>query len=76
VANDCNKIKDDIIKILKDHPEGLTAIEISKILKIHRHTVTKYILVLEALDIVYRRKVGPATLHYLKDYIKNSKVNK
>ena len=76
--NNCDKIKEDIIKTLKEHPEGLTAVDISKILCLHRHTVTKYILVLEAIEIVCRRKVGSATLHYLKENYsgKELKVNK
>lgn len=72
------KIKEDIINILKDHPEGLTAQELSKIIGAHRHTVTKYILVLEEAGLIYRRRVGSATLHYLKnDYNgEDSKVAK
>jgi len=66
VSSDCEKIKEEIVKALKEHPEGLTAVDISKILGFHRHTVTKYILVLEATDLVYRRKVGPIILHYIK----------
>ena len=64
--NNCEELKEKIVEIIKKHPEGLTATEISKILGLHRHTATKYILVLEAIDIVYRRRVGSATLHYIK----------
>jgi DNA-binding MarR family transcriptional regulator len=69
VSNNGNgqKIKEDIINILKYHPEGLTAQELSKIIGAHRHTVTKYILVLEEAGLIYRRRVGSATLHYLKN---------
>jgi predicted transcriptional regulator len=69
------KLKEDIIKVIKKHPEGLTATEISKVLGYHRHTITKYILVLEAVGIIYRRRVGSATLHYITNHYKNSKVD-
>jgi predicted transcriptional regulator len=75
------KIKKDIVKVLEKHPEGLTIQDLSKLIGAHRHTITKYVLVLEAVDIIYRRRVGSATLHYLKNlklcYLKqSSKVNK
>jgi len=61
------KIKEKIIEILEKHLEGLTIQDLSEIIGVHRQTITKYILVLEALGIVYRRSVGSATLHYLKE---------
>lgn len=80
VSNNGNglKIKEDIINILKDHPEGLSARELSQIVGAHRHTVTKYILALEGAGLIYRRRVGSATLHYLKNSYngENSKVAK
>ena len=59
--------KKDIVSALKLHPEGLTIADLSEILSAHRQTITKYILVLEASGVVYRRRVGSATLHYLKE---------
>ena len=59
-------LKKRIIKIVTKHPEGLTIQDLAKILGIHRQTVTKYILFLEGAETIYRRRIGSATLHYLK----------
>jgi len=68
VVNDNGEsIKKSIIRILKKHPEGLTIKTLSEIIGSHRQTITKYILVLEAIGIIYRRRVGSATLHYLRE---------
>ena len=60
-------IKDRIIELLKKHPEGLTIKEIANSLKLHRQTVTKYILELKGAGVIIRKRVGSATLHYLKE---------
>lgn len=62
------KVKERILEVLKKHPEGLTIEDLSKILEVHRQTVTKYVLVLEALNLVYRRRIGPVTLQYLRNH--------
>lgn len=62
---DSEKIKNRLISILKDHPEGLTIKELSDLIKLHRQTVTKYIFELKGAGIIHRRPVGSATLHYL-----------
>ena len=67
-----NRIKDKILEILEAHPEGLTIEALSKETKNHRQTVTKYIYWLEGADIIHRRKVGSASLHYLKKFVKNA----
>ena len=61
------QIKQKILSILKDHPEGLTIKDLSDFLKIHRQTVTKYIFELKGMGMIHRRPVGSAILHY---YIK------
>lgn len=70
-------LKKKIIKVLDSHPEGLTIQDLSKILNLHRQTVTKYVLVLEAVGVIYRRRIGAVTLHYIKEkflkLVKNSK---
>ena len=65
--NDVEKIKKEITSVLREHPEGLTRSDLAGIIGSHRQTVTKYVLVLEAQDIIHRRRIGSATLHYLKD---------
>lgn len=59
-------VKSDIVGLLKAHPEGLSVQEISEELEINRGTATKYLMVLEAVGNITRRKIGSATLHYLK----------
>ncbi len=53
---------------LENHPEGLSVIELAKFTKLHRQTVAKYVLVLEAIGKIVRRKVGPVSLHYTAEY--------
>lgn len=62
-----NDIKKRILGIVRDHPEGLTIQDLARILKLHRQTVTKYILFLEGAGVIYRRRIGSATLHYLRE---------
>jgi len=78
VTNDNGEtLKKNIIKTLKNHPEGLTIKDLSEIIGAHRQTITKYVLVLEATGVIYRRRVGSATLHYLrKKYSGESEVVK
>ena len=59
------------ISILKKHPEGLTIQELSEMMGLHRQTITKYIMWLAGAGVIRRRRVGSATLHYLKKYSKN-----
>ncbi|OGI12597.1 hypothetical protein A3K64_01690 [Candidatus Micrarchaeota archaeon RBG_16_36_9] len=61
-----NDYIEKIVKILKEHPEGLSINEIAKALKVHRHTVVKYIYQLIGLDLLCQRKIGPVKLCYLK----------
>jgi len=60
-------LKKKIVETTKQHPEGLTTLDLAKITKAYRQTIAKYILVLEAKGIIYRRRVGSATLHYVKE---------
>jgi len=60
-----NSIGDNIIKILKKHPEGLTIIEISKEIDASRHSVANYINNLLGKNLIYKREVGTAKLCYL-----------
>ena len=57
-------INQKILKTLEGHPEGLSIIEISKILGVHRQTVSKYVLFLGAMGKGGRRDIGPVSLHY------------
>ena len=68
------RIKLKIISVLRLHKEGLTIKDLSVLVSAHRQTVAKYVLVLEAEGVIYRREVGSATLHYLKKFF-GGKIN-
>ena len=59
--------RDKILNVLKNHPEGLTVNDISKLVKINRSTASKYIFGLIIEGLIYQRKIGPAKLCYFKD---------
>jgi len=59
-------LKKKIVETVKNHPEGLTIQDLARILKVHRQTITKYILFLEGAGTIHRRRIGSATLHYLR----------
>lgn len=56
--------KDLVIDILKKNSDGLTIIEISKILKISRNTVAVALAELKGAELLRIREVGKAKLHY------------
>jgi biotin operon repressor len=61
-----NDVKKRVIEILKEHPEGLTTVDISKYVGMSRHSVTKYIYQLLGEGTIFQREVGTAKLCYLK----------
>ena len=67
-------IKQEIIRILETHPEGLTVQALSDRIGVSRQTVIKYIFELKGSGVIYRRRVGSATLHYLRSIL--AKFNK
>jgi len=68
---DGKQILRETVSLLKKHPEGLTIKEISDMMGLHRQTITKYIMWLAGAGLIIRRRIGSATLHYLKKYSKN-----
>jgi len=67
-----DEIKRKTLEILRGHPEGLTIADLSRILKAHRQTITKYVFELKGADIIFRRRIGAVTLHYLKERYEGS----
>lgn len=67
-------VKQEIIKILETHPEGLTLQALSDKIGVSRQTIIKYIFELKGSGVIYRRRVGSATLHYLRSIL--AKFNK
>ncbi|MBI4021139.1 MAG: hypothetical protein HY369_02765 [Candidatus Aenigmarchaeota archaeon] len=72
--NFSDEVKQHIIKTITSHPEGLTIQDLAMIVGAHRQTVTKYVLFLEGAGIIVRRRVGSATLHYLKKQLKGAAI--
>jgi len=61
-----NGIREKIIKILKEHPEGLTTVDIVKYIGMSRHSLAKYIYQLLGEGKISQREIGTAKLCYLK----------
>jgi predicted transcriptional regulator len=57
-----NNVRERIIEILKERPQGLTILEIANLVGMSRVTVSKYVYGLISEDVVYQRKIGPAKL--------------
>ena len=64
--DDKNGVKGKIRKVLQAHPEGLSILEVAKLVCMHRHTVTKYIYQMIGSGEIYQRELGPAKLCYSK----------
>jgi len=65
MTNPKNK-KEAIVELLKKNTDGLTVIEISKILKISRNTVAVVLAELKGAEMIRVRPVGKAKLNYWK----------
>jgi predicted transcriptional regulator len=61
-------VKEEIIKVLRDHPEGLMLIEIAGITGMNRFTITKYVHELMGSKSVLQKKVAAARVCYLREY--------
>jgi hypothetical protein len=59
-------VRERIIKILKEHPEGLTTVDISKYIGMTRHSIAKYVYQLLGEGLIYQKNVGASKLCYLK----------
>lgn len=58
--------KDLVIELLKKNTEGLTIVEIARILKISRNTVTVVLAELKGAELIRIRPIGKAKLNYWK----------
>jgi len=61
-----NKIIEDIQKILKKDPRGLTIQELSEKTKVSRITTSMALMKLEGMGLIDVRVIGNCKLHYLK----------
>lgn len=67
IISEYSMLKNEILKILKDHEEGLTITDVSKLLQIHYTTASKYLAVLEAEGKIFHRDIGMAKLFKLNE---------
>ena len=56
-----------VIKLLKRDTDGLTTVEISRVLKISRNTVAVALAELKGANLIRIRPVGIAKLNYWKE---------
>jgi len=61
------QIKKSIVDTLNKHSEGLTILDISKQIGVHRHTGTKYVYELIGAGLILIREIGRAKVCYLKE---------
>jgi DNA-binding IclR family transcriptional regulator len=61
-----SEIRTRIIDTLKEHPEGLTLMDIASFIGINRVTVSKYVYGLVSEGMIQLRTIGPAKLCCLK----------
>jgi predicted transcriptional regulator len=61
--------KEQIIQVLKKHPEGLMLTEIAEITGMNRFTVTKYIHELVGNGSVFQKEAAAAKICYLKEVL-------
>ncbi|MBU5537420.1 MAG: helix-turn-helix domain-containing protein [Candidatus Aenigmarchaeota archaeon] len=62
-----NNIKENIIKLLSKHPNGLAILEIAKSLNLHRHTASRYVFALQEAGYIQCQEVGRAKICLLKE---------
>jgi len=65
--NKVNNTKDLIIKILREHPEGLMLSELAELVGTSRVTVTKYIHELMGSKSIFQKRVAAARVCYLRE---------
>ena len=59
--------KEEIFNLLRKHKEGLTVIEIARILKFSRNTIAVYLAELKGEGKIWIRNIGMAKLNYWKE---------
>ena len=60
-------LKENIVKVLSKSASGMSINDIADDLKVSRHTIAKYILVLKEMGVIDQYEVGRAKLCFLKD---------
>ncbi|MFW9895447.1 MAG: hypothetical protein ACFFD7_06560 [Candidatus Thorarchaeota archaeon] len=57
----------EIIKYLKDNDYGITKTQLSKSLKIHANTISKYLKLLEEFKVITKKKVSKRLIYFLHE---------
>ena len=61
-----------IINYLKDNDFGITKTQLSKNLRIHPNTISKYLKALEKFDVIVKKKVSKRVIYFLNEsFLKN-----
>ena len=68
IIRQINNTKDLIIKVLREHPEGLMLSEIAELTGMNRFTITKYVHELMGSKSIFQKKVAAARVCYLREY--------
>ena len=62
-------LESKILSYLKRHPEGIMILDLARVTGAHRHTIRKYVYLLQGSGKVKIRKVGTVKLCYInKDF--------
>jgi len=74
--NEKPNYRQQILATLEDFPFGLTIKEIANKTGFHRNTVSKYLSILEAEELVNKREIAAASVYYTKErkYIRKEMV--
>src|SRR6476659_5794501 len=59
---DYSLIKDEVVKVLQEHPEGITGARIAELVGITQGAMSKYLSMLRVDGVIVSRKVGVAKL--------------
>lgn len=57
-----------LLEILSKNEFGLTISDIAKQINGNRNTVSKYLAILEAEQLIFKKDIGPASLYFSQDY--------
>jgi len=67
-------IENEILRLLRSHPLGLTTKEIAEKLNVSRNTIAKYVEKLKEKGILAEKRVGAYRLWLLSEYYQRSKL--
>lgn len=60
-------IREKIVEVLSENSDGLTILDVARLVGAHRHTVTKYIYELVGANVIRLRKISSAKVCLLNE---------